>query len=221
MRVFCFALALAVMAIPLSSSHADENEDLRKAVTAKAEEFKRKLLAKFDLNRDGQVDNIEKSQVAEQIQKDIANGKLPEDLKTILDLNGDGQVDPREMGMAREMMMRFQGQRGDQPQFGAPGAGGLGGFGGNGLGFGGQIPPDVMKKYDKNKDGQLDEKEQKAAMAAMGPKKSRAQQLKEKMDLDGDGKISKDEREAYAEQRKAEQEEKKREKAKKKDDDDR
>lgn len=211
------------MAFSSSFSYAEENEDLRKAVAAKAEEFKRKLLAKFDLNGDGQVDNIEKSQVAEQMQKDIASGKMPEDLKAILDLNGDGQVDPREVGMAREMMMRFQGGKGGgPPQFGAPGLGGPGGFEGGGLsGFGNQIPPDVMKKYDKNKDGQLDEKEQKAAMAAMGPKKSRAQQLKEKMDLDGDGKITKDEREAYTEQRKAEQEEKKREKTKKKDDDDR
>ena len=74
------------------------------------------------------------------------------------------------------------------------------------------FPPEVIKKFDKNKDGELDEKEQKAAMAAFGPKKSRSQQIKDKQDADGDGKVTKAEREAYAEQLKAEAAEKKEEK---------
>ena len=68
------------------------------------------------------------------------------------------------------------------------------------------IPPDVLKKFDKNQDGQLDDKEQKAAGEALAPKKSRKEKLQEKLDKNGDGKISKEEREAAAAERKAEQE---------------
>jgi hypothetical protein len=79
-------------------------------------------------------------------------------------------------------------------------AGGGGGFGSA------QIPADILKKFDKNQDGQLDEKEQKAAGDALGPKKSRKEKLQEKLDLNGDGKITKEERETVAAQYKAEQE---------------
>lgn len=201
MRFWSMMATASIFILPALAS-ADEKGEVN------PEAIKKKLLERFDLNGDGNVDEGEKAKAAEQMKRDLAGGKIPDEMKAMLDRNGDGKVDPQEMAFAREMAARFQGKGGGQPQFGAEG--GIGGFeGGAPSGFNGGIPPEVLKKFDKNKDGELDEKEQKAAMAALGPKKSRSQQLKEKLDLNGDGKITKDERETVAAERKAEQEEKK------------
>lgn len=186
-------------------------------------DLKKQLLAKFDLNGDGKVDEAEKAKAVEEMQKQMQQqGGIPDELKKRFDSNGDGQIDAQEAALLRAAMMQLQRGGGGPPQFGPGGGfngGGIGGLGSGGFGEA-QIPPEVMKKFDKNKDGKLDDKEKTAAMEAMqGVKKSRAQQIKEKQDLDGDGKVTKEEKAAYAEQLKAEQEEKKMSKRKKKDDD--
>lgn len=53
-----------------------------------------------------------------------------------------------------------------------------------------QVPKEILEKYDKDKDGKLNEEERKAAMEAR-----RAEFLK-KFDKDGDGKLSDKEKEA-------------------------
>jgi hypothetical protein len=58
-----------------------------------------------------------------------------------------------------------------------------------------QIPKEILEKYDKNKDGKLDEDERKAFMEAR-----RAEMIK-KYDKDGDGELSDDERKAAMEDR--------------------
>jgi Ca2+-binding EF-hand superfamily protein len=163
--------------------------------------LQKQMMAKFDTNGDGQLSDTEKAAAAAEMQKFVA----------AIDKNGNGKIDPEEAAMAKALMSR-PGQ-GGAPQVGAGGGGGgFGGFGGaGGAGGGGgfgtaQIPADILKKYDKNQDGQLDEKEQKAAGEALGPKKSRKEKLQEKLDLNGDGKITKEERETVAAQYKAEQE---------------
>lgn len=159
--------------------------------------LQKQMMAKFDTNGDGQLDESEKAAAAAQMQKFVA----------AIDKNGNGKIDPEEAAMAKALMSRA-GQ-GGAPQVGGGGFGGFGGAGGagGGGGFGSaQIPADILKKYDKNQDGQLDEKEQKAAGEALGPKKSRKEKLQEKLDLNGDGKITKEERETVAAQYKAEQE---------------
>lgn len=62
------------------------------------------------------------------------------------------------------------------------------------------VPPSILKKYDRNKDGALDEKERakwEADKAAMREKyrKQRAEML-EKFDTNKDGKLSEEERAA-------------------------
>jgi hypothetical protein len=59
-------------------------------------------------------------------------------------------------------------------------------------------PPEMLEKYDTNKDGKLDKDERKAAFEA------RKAEMIKKFDKDGDGKLSEDERKAAGEARKAE-----------------
>jgi Ca2+-binding EF-hand superfamily protein len=233
-----FSCALLACA---SSVAADEKDDLRKALGGDPKEVLRSILKRYDTNGDGVIDGRERALAGEQMKREFAAGKLPDEMKALADRDGDGVISPQEMAGLREMLIRMQGGAGGAPGFGGDGFGGGafgglggggfggGGFGGGGFGgagggempgwlSGGPIPAEVLKKFDKNKDGMLDDKEMKAAAAALAPKKSRAQLLKEKLDLNGDGKVSKEEREAAAEQRKAELEEKKKEREKKKDD---
>lgn len=222
MRTWCLSLTIVAIACVQVPTFA-QNKEALKAAAMQAELLK-KAMAKFDLNDDGEVDDEEKAKVIEKVQADIADGKIPAGFKELLDRNRNGKLEPQEAAMFREIVGRLQAG-GGPPQFGAgdaqPGFGGPG-FGGPGFGnqggdpFSGQIPPAILKKFDKDKDGQLDEAEKKAAMAAFGPKKSRKEQLLEKLDLNGDGKVTKEERAEVAAQRKAELEEKKAEAAEKK-----
>jgi Ca2+-binding EF-hand superfamily protein len=199
------ALALTMLALPaFALTAAAENPNVlpNGLGPINPAALQKQMMAKFDTNGDGQLDESEKAAAAAQMQKFVA----------AIDKNGNGKIDPEEAAMAKALMSR-PGQGGG-PQVGAGGGGGgfggfggAGGAGGGGGGFGtAQIPADVLKKFDKNQDGQLDEKEQKAAGEALGAKKSRKEKLQEKLDLNGDGKITKEERETVAAQYKAEQE---------------
>jgi Ca2+-binding EF-hand superfamily protein len=160
------------------------------------EEMKKMLLQQFDRNGDGQIDEQEKKAAAEmmhqRMMQAIQSGNVPEELKKRLDRNGDGKLDPQELAAAKDML-------GQMPH----GSGGQG-FGGQSTGGSATgempIPPEMIKKFDKNKDGKLDDTEKKAAYAAMNAQgKSRTQLLKEKLDTNGDGKIDEAEKKAAAE----------------------
>jgi Ca2+-binding EF-hand superfamily protein len=64
------------------------------------------------------------------------------------------------------------------------------------------IPPEVVKEFDKDGDGKLNEEERKAARDA------REKQMLEKYDADKDGKLSDEERKAAREAMRAEHEKK-------------
>jgi Ca2+-binding EF-hand superfamily protein len=234
MRAWCIPLTVAALACcQLPALAQNKEKDVAKAAALQAEVMK-KVMAKFDLNGDGNVDEEEKSKVVEQFTKDIDDGKIPEGFNAVLDKNKNGKLEPQEAAAFQAIIGRLKAGAGGPPQFGPGNAagGGAPGFGGPGFGgagggdaFSGQVPPEILKKFDKNKDGQLDDKEKKAALAALGPKKSRAERLLQEQDLNGDGKVTKEERAQVAAQRKAEAEEKKaaaeeKKKARKKDDKD-
>ena len=221
MRVWCFLLVIVAIACSQRPTFA-QNKDALKAAAMQAEVMK-KVMAKFDRNGDGNVDDEEKADAVEQFTKDIDAGNIPEEFSKLLDRNKNGKLEPAEAAAFQAIISRLRAGGGGPPQFGAgpggAGAPGLPGFGGPGAGGGdafAQVPPEILKKFDKNKNGQLDDNEKKAAMAAMGPKKSRNERLQEKLDLNGDGKVTKEETAQVAAQRKAEQDEKKAEAEEKK-----
>ena len=109
------------------------------------------------------------------------------------DKDGDGKLNEQERGAARQAM-----QAKGQPGKGAPGKGGAG-KGGPGKGPGHEA---ILKRFDKNGDGKLDEQERAAAMKARGekgdgpgPGAGREEVLK-RFDKDGDGKLNDEERAA-------------------------
>lgn len=209
---FSSYLLLAVAMLTPSLARAEEKSDaaLKAAALKQGAAALKQMAAKYDTNGDGNLDDEEKAKAADELKKRFQEGKLTK----------------QEAAMVQAMMAQLQAAGGDRPQFGAGdrpqfGGGERDGFGGPANpGFNAPIPPDVLKKFDKNKDGQLDEKEMKLAKAALGPKKSRKEQLLDKLDLNGDGKITQEERDRVAAERKAEQEELKKAKSKKKTDKD-
>lgn len=194
MRASVIALSILALIAISQPAMADDKADAVKSAAIQAEAIK-KIMSRFDADGDGNISDEEKANAVEQLKKDFAKGNIP----------------PAEAAALQALMRRAQGGGGG-PQFGANGFGGPGGS----SGLGQQISPEMLKKFDKNKNGKLDDDEQKAAMAAMGPKKSRKEQLLEKLDLNGDGKVTQDERDQVAAERKAEAEEKKAAKSKKK-----
>ena len=65
-------------------------------------------------------------------------------------------------------------------------------------------PPEVLKEFDKDGDGKLNDEEAKAAREAMQARREEARkQMLEKYDTDKDGKLSAEEHKKMAEDRKA------------------
>ena len=63
-----------------------------------------------------------------------------------------------------------------------------------------KIPPEILEKFDADKDGKLDEEERKAAKAARGDMEAKfRQEMLEKFDVDGDGKLNDEEKAAMRE----------------------
>jgi len=143
-----------------------------------------------DSNADGQ-------RFDQSTQRDEA--PLPK-ARVFLDKNGDGKLDPTEMAAARQAM---QGQGFPGAGKGGPGMGKGPGGPGEGNGPGREA---ILKRFDKNGDGQLDETERAAARKAMeergggaGPGNGNGpgrEEILKRFDKDGDGKLNEEERAA-------------------------
>jgi Ca2+-binding EF-hand superfamily protein len=130
---------------------------------------------------------------AQDGDKPERKGERPsrEDMMKKFDKDGDGQLNEAERKAAREAMQRrrggAKGKRGDGKRGGKDGKGRRRG----------PSRADILKKFDKDGDGKLNEAEQKAAREHM--KKQREKRFEEmfkKADKDGNGKISADEAKA-------------------------
>lgn len=126
-----------------------------------------------------------------------------QELRKRFDTNGNGKLDPQEMAAARQAMQAkgFPGMPGKGP-LGKPN-GPLNGKGqGDGNGPGREA---MLKRFDANGDGKLDETERAAVRKAMeerglgGPGKGPGngpgrEEILKRFDKDGDGKLNDEER---------------------------
>ncbi len=172
---------------------------------------KGELLKQFDKDGDGKLNEAERAALREAIAKRGGAGdqrKIPAEILKRFDTDGDGTLNDKERQAAmkaREEMMKEKG----------------GATGGGRRTPDPARMKELLKRFDKNEDGKLDDTERAAAKEAMvkmregrgdgnrkrgdgadaapggdKPRKPRGdkQELLEKFDADGDGKLSEDER---------------------------
>jgi len=182
-RVFLFGIVLGFSGVSMVCAADGKKPDL-----ANAAEMQKKLLEKFDTNKDGVLSEAEKLAASEELKKSgmlPGSGVLPgskEFLKKF-DKNQDGKLSDAEKLAAQaawQKMVSGAGERG-------PARGGLGGDGFGGLPGGINAPAGdgenpkkkkvnpLIKLYDKNGDGKLND-EEKAALQAERNKKKKAKQ---------------------------------------------
>ncbi|MGC3966481.1 MAG: EF-hand domain-containing protein [Pirellulales bacterium] len=149
------------------------------------------MIKKFDKNGDGKLDKDE-MQAARTAMGDRKpapggdgkgpggpGGRLnPEQMQALVkkfDKDGDGKLNDAEKGAARDEFMKM---RGGKPGEGQPGAGkpGAGKPGAGKPGEGGPGREAMMKKFDKNGDGTLDDGEKAAAKEAFEKMRQRRRQ---------------------------------------------
>lgn len=134
------------------------------------------MIKKFDKNGDGKLDKDElsaaRAAMGDRKPAPGGDGKgpggpggrpSPEQMQALVkkfDKNGDGKLDDAEKGAAREEFMKL---RGGKPGEGKPGEGKPGA---GKPGEGGPGREAMMKRFDKNADGKLDDAEKAAAKEA-------------------------------------------------------
>lgn len=104
-------------------------------------EMKKEILARFDKNGDGKLDEAER-QAAKEALKERFGQRLQgmkEKLLAKFDKDGDGKLSPEERQAAREYAKEHIGE----------------------------LAPQVIQRFDKNGDGKLDEAERQAAKEAL------------------------------------------------------
>jgi Ca2+-binding EF-hand superfamily protein len=175
-------------------------DDVKKPDPAKAAaEMQKKLLEKFDTNKDGVLSDAEKLAAAEELKKSgllTGSGVLPgsEEFLKKFDKDGDGKLSDAERLAAQAAWQKMRGSGVGGPGKGSgPVAGGgpaRGGFGGGNLGglpegFNSpagegekskkKVNP-LIKLYDKDGDGKLNDEEKAALKADRSKKKAKKEE---------------------------------------------
>jgi Ca2+-binding EF-hand superfamily protein len=131
------------------------------------------ILAEFDLNEDGELDEAERENLHEEMQ-----ARREEAMLERFDENGDGELSEDELAEARESH-RGRGHRGGpRDRHGKPP-------------FAGDRDA-LLEEFDSNGDGELDEEERIALHEEMQSR--RVEAMLERFNENGDGQISDDER---------------------------
>lgn len=181
-RHFAWMVALALAASPALAEDGKTKVPAKKGGDAAAKgglpgspEMMKRLLEKYDLNKDGQLSAAEKAKA----QEDFLKSQGLQDFLKKFDKDGDGQLNDRERMAAMAAAERLRGQGG---------GGAVGGFGGGfgaaaGGGSGNAVPAekpakkkrpkqaDVIKEFDKDGDGKLNDEEKAAARKAAKERK--------------------------------------------------
>jgi Ca2+-binding EF-hand superfamily protein len=187
------SIAIVIACCCLNSFAAD-NQFPGSADQAKAAEAaKQQVLRQFDLNRDGVLSPQEQLRAQEALRKSgfpiMPGGSIaaaPE-LKQF-DRDGDGKLNPQEQRAAQEAWNRSRGNGSGPARGGFPGGNGNAG---NGVPTAPASAPaaepkpekvsPLVKRYDKDGDGKLNDDEKAAAQAdrTKGKKKEKPEKAKE------------------------------------------
>ncbi len=163
----------------------------KKARGPGARKMHKEMSEKFDANKDGELDETEKAAAKAEREKrkeasDQEKGEGPgkkrhDEMLKMFDANNDGKLDEAEKAAAKaELEKRKEGSESHEK--------------GEGKGPGNKKMNDKMlKKFDANKDGELNETEKAAAKKFREEKK--AERL-ENYDKDRDGELNEAERKA-------------------------
>lgn len=176
-----FVIVLAVVASASVLANAEEGKDKpprpqpESGRDANAGEFAKRLLEKFDADKDGRLSPQERAKAEEQMLKDLgdaAGPKFQEFLKKF-DRDGDGRLNAQERSAAMAAAQKIR----------AAGGGAVGGLPAGGAAPAVSQPPakparpkrpsraEVLKRFDKDGDGKLNDEEKAAAKAAARERK--------------------------------------------------
>jgi Ca2+-binding EF-hand superfamily protein len=177
-RTALFGLIVASGFVTLAVAQDGKKPDPAKV----AAEMQKKLLERFDTNKDGVLSDDEKAAAAEAMKKIgmlPGSGLVPgsEEFLKKFDRNGDGKLSDAEKLAAQSAWQKMRAASGRGPATGP----GLDGFGGLPAGIDapageGEKPTKkvnpLIKLYDKDGDGKLND-EEKAALQADRKKKGK------------------------------------------------
>ena len=130
------------------------------------EEMQRKMLEKFDTDKDGQLSDTEKEAIkAEMKNRHGKRGNRPEGMPKFDGKRPEGM--PEFNGKRPEGMPKFDGKRpeGEMPKFGNK----------RGERPQGQMPQKMLEKFDTDKDGQLSDAEKEAMRKARPERKGKGE----------------------------------------------
>ena len=154
-------------------------------------------IRRFDKNGDGMLDEAEQQAAfeAKRAKGDRPHGPMHGEMLKRFDHDGDGQLNDTEKAEAKkagEEMRRKWAGHGDRRGPGGPGEMGAPG------GPGGKMREEILKRFDRDGDGTLNEAEKEAARKAREEMRGRMQQhhqeILSRFDKDADGKMSETER---------------------------
>ena len=189
-----------------SAQAADKEARLREARRRHEEHQARRDIEKFDSNKDGRLDkkeNAERDKYNTESQKRQYEGKKRySELLKKYDRNGDGRLDDGEKAAAKESYRQEAMKRAAAAREASKK----------------KIEEyhrrKEVEKYDKNKDGRLDEEESAALNEARAEQKRRKEEFYRKYDSNRDGKISSEEKNVYLQELKKRKEDQDRDKRK-------
>jgi len=190
-----------------SDQTADKEARLREAKRRHEEHQARRDIEKFDRNKDGRLDEketAERNRYNAESQKRQAEGKKRySELLKKYDKNGNGRLDDGEKAAAKESYRQEALKRAAAAREASKKK------------LEEHRRRKEIEKYDKNKDGRLDEEESAALNESLAEQKKRKEEFYKKYDSNRDGKISSEEKNVYLQELKKRKENKERDKSKK------
>jgi len=209
-------LTATLFAVPAFAEDKPAESTPSPAVPAPGQRPSREeMIKRFDQDGDGQLNEAERQTVRETMRQKWAerggmrgpDGALREKMRQRFDRDGDGQLSEAERQEARQAMRKMHRRMHHRMMHhrahGWHGGRAFGGPGGPGFGPQRPLRQAMLKRFDQDGDGQLNEAERGEARKAGEARREKAQehrkQLLSRFDGDGDGRLGETERQAMRE----------------------